>query len=81
MQKRATNIFEPVFSSNFHLACRSESTGQKHSIPDIDFTHSDDLNLARQRSKLAEDQITLVKDVNPLDVYARPPNQDEFNLI
>ena len=50
-------------------------------LPPINLAHSDDENLAKQRSKLAEDTIALVKDVNPLDVYARPPSQTEFQLI
>lgn len=50
-------------------------------LPAINLAHSDDFNLAKQRSKLAEDTIALVKDVNPVDVYSRPPSQSEFQLI
>jgi len=47
-------------------------------LPAINLAQSDDFNLAKQRSKLAEDTIALVKDVNPVDVYSRPPSQSEF---
>lgn len=73
-QKRDQDHFEPVFSSNFYLACRDKALKQKFILPPINLAHSDDENLAKQRSKLAEDTIALVKDVNPLDVYARPPS-------
>ena len=78
LQKRGTGNFEPVFSSNFYLACRDKTEKKKFVLPQINLAQSDDEGLAKQRSKLAEDTIALVKDVNPLDVYARPPSQSEF---
>jgi len=71
-------VFEPVFSSNFYLACRDKVLKRKLMLPAINLAQSDDFNLAKQRSKLAEDTIALVKDVNPVDVYSRPPSQSEF---
>ena len=81
MQKRGPESFEPVFSSNFYLACRDFASHQKDTLPDIDMSYSDSEALAKQRSQLAEDAISLVREANPLDVYARPPSQSEFNLI
>ena len=78
VQKRGPGIFEPVFSSNFYLACRSKQDKSKYVLPSIDFTGSDSENLAKQRCQLAEDMIQLVNDVNPLNVYSRPPTQTEF---
>jgi hypothetical protein len=78
VQKRSPGVFEPVFSSNFYLACRNKKEKSKFNLPDIDYTGSDSEDLAKQRSLLAEDMLKLVNDVNPLNVYSRPPTQTEF---
>jgi hypothetical protein len=42
VQKRETGVFEPIFSSNFYLACRSKKENKKYPLPEIDYNASDD---------------------------------------
>lgn len=48
-QKRQGGNFEPVYSTNFYLGCRSRATHKKHEVPLLDFSASDNANLAVQR--------------------------------
>jgi hypothetical protein len=50
MQKRGIDEFQPVFSTNFYLACRDKQTFKKFELPVINLSQSDDENLAKQRS-------------------------------
>ena len=82
MQKKSVDDFQHVFSTNMLIAARNKQSQEKHKIPAIELSFSDNPDLAQNRYDLARQSNLLYRAKQSSRVNSvQAPIAKEFDLI